>query len=115
MLSMYYVIVKLINACEYVLTVEATSAVNAEHKILDLSYVGKHDYTVQGAQAFALTELNTDTFTSCLRFCRTTNMDEIKHIISSLNICLKEKDAKEARKAEIEKQIKALQKELENL
>lgn len=115
MKKMFYVIVKLCNACEYVLTVEAESNVGAEHIILDKGYCGIHDYTVQAAQAFSLSELNTDCFTSALRFCRTTNMDEITKIIKNLNMFMKEKDTKEKRKAEIEKQIKALQKELESL
>lgn len=111
----YYVIVKLCNSYEYVLTVDAESNAGAEHIILDKGYCGIHDYTVQAAQAFALSELNTDCFTTALRFCRTTTLNEITSIINSLNLVMKEKDTKEKRKAEIEKQIKALQKELENL
>ena len=42
-------------------------------------------------------------------------MYEITAIIKNLNMFMKEKDTKEKRKAEIEKQIKALQKELESL
>lgn len=96
---------------------EAESKYDAEHKVLDLGYCGKHSYGVASCLSVDVddpTDTTTDTFKGMLIRSETVSFNELKSIIASCNAQIKEEEKEEEREA-IRKQIAELQEKLKNI
>lgn len=111
-MNRYMVIVR-IGGNSYMTKVQAESLCSAEHQILDMGICGRHEYGVNGAQAFGADEMKTDHFVYTALGAEPISMDEIETIISERNARIKAQDEAEDRIREIEKQMKKLAEELE--
>ena len=104
-----YMVITRIGGNDYMVKVQAESLCSAEHQILDMGICGRHEYGVDGAQAFGAEEMKTGCFIQMALTSETISMDELETIISERNARIKAKD----RIREIEKQMKKLAEELE--
>ena len=111
---MKYIVIALVNKTQYMVTVEADSHLRAEHRILDLGYCGRHEYGVDGAQAFDSKDIKTDTFIAMAMQSKTISNEEIIALVTERNRQIVAKDKAEKRIAEIEAEMKRLSKELED-
>lgn len=110
-----YMVIAGVRNVNFLVKVQATSLLAAEHMILDLGICGRHDYGVSGAQAFGAEEMKTDTFIFYALDAKTITFSELKKVIEEYNEEIRQADAKEKRIDEIEKEMKKLQAELEKL
>lgn len=104
-----YMVITRIGGNDYMVKVQAESLCSAEHQILDMGICGRHEYGVDGAQAFGAEEMKTGCFIQMALTSETISMDELETIISERNARIKAQD----RICEIEKQMKKLAEELE--
>ena len=104
-----YMVITRIGGNDYMVKVQAESLCSAEHQILDMGICGRHEYGVDGAQAFGAEEMKTGCFIQMAMTSETISMDELETIISERNARIKAKD----RIREIEEQMKKLAEELE--
>ena len=104
-----YMVITRIGGNDYMVKVQAESLCSAEHQILDMGICGRHEYSVNGAQAFGAEEMKTGCFIQMALTSETISMDELETIISEHNARIKAKD----RIREIEEQMKKLAEELE--
>ena len=104
-----YMVITRIGGNDYMVKVQAESLCSAEHQILDMGICGRHEYGVDGAQAFGAEEMKTGCFIQMALTSETISMDELETIISERNARIKAKD----RIREIEEQMKKLAEELE--
>lgn len=111
---MKYIVIADINKNSYMVSVEASSFLTAEHIILDMAYCGRHEYGVDGAMAFDFYGMKYDQFIEMARNSQTVSLTEIMEIIAENNRRIETKDLAEKRIAEIEEQMKKLSKELED-
>ena len=111
---MKYLVITRINKVSYMVNVEAESHGAAEHKILDMSYCGIHEYGVETAQAFDNEDMKAGCFRDMALHSTTVSQKEIIEIIAERNRQIELKDLAEKRIREIEKQMKQLAEELEN-
>lgn len=109
----YYMVIATINDIDYLSKIEAESLSAAEHAILDLSVCGKHTYGVTACTAYSAVEMKLETFVYYAFGANPVSFNELKEIIKERNAEILEKDAAEERITKIEKQMKELQKELE--
>lgn len=109
----YYMVIAAVNVTYYLTKIEAESLFAAEHAILDLGVCGKHTYGVTACTAYSAVEMKTDAFIGHALSAHPVSFDELKEIIKKRNAEILEKDAAEERISVIEKQMKKLQKELE--
>ena len=108
-----YMVITRIGGNDYMVKVQAESLCSAEHQILDMGICGRHEYGVDGAQAFGAEEMKTGCFIQMALTSKTISMDELETIISERNARIKAQDDAEDRIREIEKQMKKLAEELE--
>lgn len=111
---MKYIVIADINKTSYMVSVEASSFLTAEHIILDMAYCGKHEYGVDGAIAFDFEGMKYDQFIEMAKNSQTVSLTEIMEIIAENNRRIETKDLAEKRIEEINDQIKKLTEELEN-
>lgn len=110
---MNYIVIASIKGIRYMVNVDANSNSAAEHSILDMAYCGMHEYGVDAAQAFGYEDMKTDTFVSLAFQSNTVSFEEITEIIALRNFEIESKDNAEKRIREINRQMKALEEELE--
>lgn len=106
-------IIAKVNGVDYLTRVNAESESSAEHMILDLSVCGKHDYSVTACMAYDDKAMKTDTFVYNALNALPTGFNALVDLIEKRNAEILEKDAAEEKIRTIEKQMKELQKELE--
>lgn len=109
----YYIVIAAVNNIYYLTKIGAESLSAAEHAILDLSVCGKHTYGVTACSAYSAVEMKSDAFIGHALSANPVSFDELKEIIKKRNAEILEKDAAEEKISMIEKQMKKLQKELE--
>lgn len=114
MLTNYMVIAR-VKDVDYLVTIEAESLYQAEHKILDLSVCGKHTYGVTACTAYDAETMKTDTFVFFALYAKTVRTEELFDIIDRRNEEITRKDEAEDRIREIEDTMDKLQKELEDM
>lgn len=112
-MKLYYIVIAAVNATYYLTKIEAGSLFAAEHAIRDLGVRGKHTCGVTACRAYSAEGMKTDAFIGHALRANPVGFDELKEIIKKRNAEILEKDAAEERIAKIEKQMKELQKELE--
>lgn len=100
---------------DYVTKLIARNAAHAEHQILDMGYCGKHEYGVEACCAYDTDALRTEAFASALHFAEPVSVTELGQIIEVRNAEIKLNEMAEARKDEINKQIKELRSQIEAL
>lgn len=83
-MEIYFVFVE-IDKIDYVVKLEAKSAINAEHKILDLGICNSYGCTITGATAFHKKEIKNDYFINCLSISEFISINELSNIISDKN------------------------------
>lgn len=110
---MTYMVMANVNGKEYMAKVEARSAYEAEHMILDLGHAGRHEYGVNGALAFEPDQLKTDHFINCMLVAELVSHQALALIISNRNAAIKARDKAEDDIRRIEKQMAELAAELE--
>lgn len=110
-----FMIIAKVNGIDYLTKVEAETAAGAEHKILDLSYCGKHDYGVTACMAYDADAMKTDTFICNAIHAEPVSCEALIVIIDKRNRELERLDEAERRLAEIDKQMKALEEERNGL
>jgi hypothetical protein len=110
---MKYMVIASVDTKEYLVSIEASSLINAEHLILDLGICGRHEYGVEGATAFDAKGMKTDTFISWAMRAETISMEELARIVEARNARIRAQDEAENRIHEIEEQMKRLSEELE--
>lgn len=110
-----FMIIAKVNGIDYLTKVEAETAAVAEHKILDLSYCGKHDYGVTACMAYDADAMKTDTFICNAIHAEPVSVEALVTIIDKRNRRIQKLDEAENRLAEIEKQMKALEEERNGL
>jgi len=111
---MEYIVITRVNKVSYMVRLNAESRSAAEHKILDMSYCGIHEYGVETAQAFDRKDMKTDCFIAMAMASVTVGQVELADIIDNRNRQIELKDLAEKRIWEIESQMKKLTEELEN-
>lgn len=109
--SIFYVIAE-INGTSYATKLNARNAAHAEHQIIDMGYCGKHEYGVEGCCAYDTDAMRTEAFASALYFAEPVSVVELGQIIEERNAEIKLNEMAEARKDEINKQIKALRSQI---
>lgn len=113
---MRYFIIATIADINFVTTLSADSAIQAEHIILDLGYTGKHTYGVTACLAFSEIEVKKGGyFTDCLLTSQMVSYEELTKIIELRNDAIRKADEKENRINELKKNIKAMSEELNKL
>lgn len=108
-----FMIIATVNNTDYLTKVKAESNSGAEHKILDLSYCGKHTYGVTGCMAYDADAMKYDSFVYSALAATPVDFEKLTRIIEARNAEIREQDAAEKKVEQIEKQMKELQKELE--
>lgn len=108
-----YMMIVEVNGVNYLTRINAESESNAEHTILDLSVCGKHEYSVTACMAFDDKAMKTDTFIYNAINALPTRFNTLVDLIEKRNAEILEKDAAEEKLRAIEKQMKDLQKELD--
>lgn len=108
-----YMIIATVNGIDYLTKVNAESESSAEHMVLDLSVCGKHTYGVTACMAYGADAMKYDTFIYNAINANPVSFEMLKEIIEKRNAEILEKDAAEERIRAIEKQMKDLQKQLE--
>lgn len=108
-----YMVIAKVNGVEYLTKVFAESEYNAEHKILDQGICGKHLYGVDACMAYNTKAMKTDTFIYNAIIAEPIAYESLIEIINYRNEEIKKQDEAENRIFEIEKQMKALQAELD--
>lgn len=111
---MEYIVIASVNNTSYMVRSNADSHSGAEHKILDLSYCGLHEYGVQGAQAFDKKDMKTDHFISMALKSVTVSITELVEIIDRRNRQIEIRDMAEKKVWELEAKMKKLDEELAN-
>ena len=97
---------------DYLTKLIARNAAHAEHQILDMGYCGKHENGVEACCAYDSDALRTEAFASALHFAEPVSVEELGHIIQDRNAEIKLAEMEEARKDEINKQIKELRSQI---
>ena len=108
-----FMIIARVHNADFLTKVTAESESAAEHKVLDLSYCGRHAYGVEACMAYDADAMKTDCFIGAALGAKPVSNKELREIIEARNAELREKDEAESRIEQIEKQMKQLQKELE--
>lgn len=108
-----YMIIVEINTASYLTKVNARSAMDAEHIILDKGICGKHEYSVQACQAFDAEAMKTDTFIGEALNAIPLGFSALCELIEQRNEQILRKDAAEEKVRDIEKQMRELQKQLD--
>lgn len=111
---MNYIVIARVNKTAYMVNVEAESYSQAEHRILDLGYCGRHEYGVETAQAFASKDMKTDTFISMALASKTVSRQEMVDIVTERNRQIVTREKAEERIHRIEAEMQKLTKELED-
>lgn len=83
-MEIYFVFIE-IDKIDYVVKLEAKSAISAEHKILDLGICNSYGCTITGAQAFHKEETKNDYFINRLSISEFISINELSNIISTKN------------------------------
>lgn len=109
-----YIVIARVNNIDYLTKVCADTDGGAEHKILDLSICGKHTYGVTSCMAYNKSTMKYDQFILNALEAQPVSFETLKEIIKKRNDEIRKSDEAEERIREIEKQIKALQMELES-
>lgn len=109
-----YIVIARVNNIDYLTKVCADTDGGAEHKILDLSICGKHTYGVTSCMAYNKSTMKYDQFIFNALEAQPVSFETLKKIIEKRNDEIRKSDEAEERIREIEKQIKALQMELES-
>lgn len=110
-----FMVIARVNEIDYLVKVEAETVAGAEHKILDLSYCGKHDYSVTACMAYDIVAMKTDTFVCNAINAEPVSVESLIVIIDKRNRELARFDDAEKRLLEIDKQIKTLEVERDEL
>ena len=108
-----FMIIATVNGIDYLTKVSAETESGAEHAVLDLSVCGRRTYGVTACMAYGTDSMKYDTFIYGAINANPVSFDELKTIIEKRNSEIREHDAAEERVAAIEKQMKDLQKQLE--
>lgn len=113
---MKYFIIAQVADINFVTSIVADSAINAEHIILNLGYTGKHTYGVTACQAFSEIEVKKGGyFTDCLLTSQMVSYEELTKIIEKRNEVIQKSDYAEKRIAEIKKEIVDLEQEMNSI
>lgn len=110
-----YMVIAKVGTTNYLTRFLADSIYEAEHKVLDLGFCGKHTYGVISCNAYDDRTVTSDNFLFSAFHSQPVSFDELKEIIECRNDEIRRSDEKEERIAELETQIKALQAELKLL
>lgn len=110
---MEYIVIASINKTSYMVRLNADSNAGAEHKVLDMSYCGLHEYAVESAQAFDRKQMKTDHFIAMAMKAETVSQKELMEIVEKRNLQIEIRDLAEKRVWEIEAQMKKLTEDLE--
>lgn len=108
-----FMIIARVHNADFLTKVTAESESAAEHKVLDLSYCGRHTYGVTACMAYDADAMKYDTFVYSALAAKPVSFAQLKEIIEARNAEIREHDEAEKRVEQIEKQMKQLQKELE--
>ena len=108
-----YMIIVTVNGVDYLTKVNAESESSVEHAVLNLSVCGKHTYGVTACMAYDTNAMKYDTFVYHAIGANPVSFDALKEIIEKRNAEIREKDMAEEAVRTIEKQMKDLQKQLE--
>jgi hypothetical protein len=111
---MEYIVIASVNKTSYMVRLNADCHAASEHKILDLSYCGLHEYGVEAAQAFDRKDMKSDHFISMALKSVTVSQTELVEIIENRNRQLEVRDLAEKKVWELEAQMKKLSQELAN-
>lgn len=109
----FYFVIATIDNADYLTKIKAETARAAEHAILDLGVCDEHTSRVTACMAYPGIGVKLDIFISHALSANPVSFDELKKIIRARNAEILDKDAAEERIEKIEKQMKELQKELE--
>ena len=109
----YFMIIAKVSKVEFLTKVGAESEYEAEHMVLDLAYCGKHTYGVDSCMAYDREAMKTDTFIYNAIAAKPIQFEALKEVIEHRNEEIRAKDEAENRIDAIEKQMKALQSELD--
>lgn len=107
-----FMIIANVNGIDYLTKVDAESNAAAEHKVLDLSYCGRHDYGVTACMACDAAAMRTDCFIMNALAATPVDFEKLTQIIEARNAEIREHDEAEKRVEQIEKQMKELEKRL---
>lgn len=108
-----YMMIAEVNGVNYLTRINAESESNAEHTILDLSVCGKHGYSVTACMAFDDKTMKTDTFIYNALNALPIRFNALVDLIEERNAEILKRDEAEEKIKKIEKQMKDLQKELD--
>ena len=111
-----YIIITIVgakNEIQYTTKVNARSALQAEHMVLDEAYVGKHESTVKMCQAFDADGAASEDFIRALMRSEMVSVQELFAIIKDANEEMRQRDNAEETVARCERQIAQLQKQIE--
>lgn len=101
----------------YLTAVEADSALQAEHRIIDLGVCGRYEHAVLGAHAFDAESMRTDTFVGLALRAQPITLEALTSIVEARNhrIRVKEqlRDQLEKKSAELGR-LRAQAQELED-
>ena len=111
---MEYIVIASVNKTSYMVRLNAESNAGAEHKILDMSYCGLHEYGVEAAQAFDRKQMKSEHFISMALRSHTVSQTELMEIIDQRNRQIELRDLAERKVWELEAQMKKLTEDLEN-
>lgn len=114
MIKNYMVIAK-VNEVDYLVRVQATSTLIAEHAVLDLGVCGRHDYGVSGAQAFGAEEMKTDTFIYLALNALTISFSRLEKVIEEHNEEIRKRDALEDELDRVKKELAETERRIEEL
>lgn len=87
-----YMVVAHLKDRAYLTAVEADSALQAEHQIIDLGVCGRCEYAVTGAQAFDAEAMRTDTFVGLALGAQPITLEALAPIVEARGIHIREKE-----------------------
>lgn len=108
-----FMIICTVKGNDYLTQVYAESESGAEHKVLDLSYSGRHTYGVTNCMAYDADAMKTDCFVYTALQATPITFENLKEVIKDRNREIAAADEKEAKIEALEKQMKALQAQLD--
>lgn len=107
-----YMVIVRVDGDDYLCSVSADSAYQAEHVFLDMGICGKHKYSVEACMAYDKEAVKSDTFICSMLGANTISYNELENIITERNEVILASDAFEERIAEIDKLIEEHEKEI---
>lgn len=104
-----------VNGVNYLTKVSAGSLREAEHLILEWSYYGQHEWSVQACLAFDREQMRTDTFIGAALKSTLIELKDLCAVIEERNKELRERDEAERKAESLRKQIAELQEQLDEV